>query len=110
MTIVEDAPTSDFLKTELPKIVEEASMQTVQEQYAPEQPLKIGDAAILMAADGYGKGTIKGRNSSQIIVIKTSETALNFTFDKAPDQHELYLKSLSIFEEVKERRHMEHGE
>ena len=109
MTIVEDAPTSEFLKTELPKVVEEASLQTALNQYDPGQPLEIGDAAILMAADGYGKGTIKGRNNSQMVVIKTSETALNFTFDKAPDSRDLYLKALSIFNDVKDRRHMEHG-
>lgn len=109
MRIIEDAPTSEFLKTDLPKIVEEASVQTASERYEPEEALDIGDAAILMAADGYGRGTIRGRSSEQVVVIKTSEAALNFVFGKTPDPKDLYLKAISIFNKIKESRHMEHG-
>lgn len=109
MTIVEDAPTSESLNTELPRIVEAASRQTEDVQYKPVGELKIGDAAILMAADGYGSGIIRGRRDDELVVIKTSETAMNFTFDKTPDAHELYLKALQIFIKVQNQRHMEHG-
>lgn len=109
MTIIEDAPTSESLNTDLPKIVEAASKQTEDVQYNPGEELKVGDAAILMAADGYGRGIIRGRRDEELVVIKTSETALNFSFDKTPDAHELYLKALAIFKRIQDQRHMEHG-
>ncbi len=109
MTIVEDAPGSEALHTDLPEIVEAAAEQTESEPFTPDEPLAIGDAAILMAADGYGNGTIRGKRDDETVVIKTSETALNFTFDKIPDPFELYTKALAIFTKIQEQRHMEHG-
>lgn len=109
MTIVEDAPGSEALHTDLPNIVEAAAQQTESEPFTPDEPLAIGDAAILMAADGYGSGTIRGKRDGEVVVIKTSETALNFTFDKIPDPFDLYLKALAIFIKIQEQRHMEHG-
>jgi hypothetical protein len=110
MTIIEDAPQTESLITDLPKIVEAASLQTENSQYEPEEQLKVGDAAILMAADGYGSGVIRGRRDDESVVVKTSETALNFSFDKTPDPYELFLKALQIFSKIKDQRHMEHGE
>ena len=110
MAISEDAPESDIIDTSLPELVEKASLQTEEESFIPENEIPIGDAAILMAADGYGLGIIKGKIESEIIVIKTSETTLNFSFDKTPDPFELYERVLQIFNRIKEQRHMEHGE
>lgn len=109
MTIVEDAPRSDVLNTELPKIVEAASKQTEETSFEPDEQLAIGDAAILMAADGYGSGTIRGVRDEELVVIKTSETALNFSFDKTPEPFELYIRALEIFKKIQDQRHMEHG-
>ncbi len=109
MTIIEDAPTSEVLNTDLPKIVEKASKQTEEEPFNPGGTLEIGDAAILMAADGYGSGIIRGRRDDDIVTIKTSETAINFSFNKTPAPHELYLRALQIFTKIQEQRHMEHG-
>lgn len=109
MTIIEDAPIADHLETRLPELVEQASNQTESEQFIPDYPIAIGDAAILMAADGYGRGIVRGRKNKETVVIKTSETALNFAFETEPDPYELYLKVLEILERVKKSRHMEHG-
>lgn len=110
MTIVEDAPESGSLNTNLPELVEKASEQTEEEQFIPEKDIPIGDAAILMAADGYGNGKVRGKKEQEVIVIRTSETAMNFSFNKDPDPYELYLKVLAIFEKIRSSRHMEHGE
>nr|WP_205620817.1 hypothetical protein [Pseudomonas chengduensis] len=109
MTITEDAPTSESLHTDLPTIIEAAAKQTENEPFIPDTPLAIGDAAILMAADGYGSGTIRGKRENEIVVIKTSETALNFTHDKIPNPFQLYKKALKIFKNIQNQRHMEHG-
>lgn len=110
MTVIEDAPESDVLKTNLPKIVVEAADQTEETPFVPETDIPIGDAAILMAADGYGKGIIRGRRDAELIVIKTSETTLNFSFEKIPDPYALYIKALEIFNRIEKQRHMEHGD
>ncbi len=110
MTIIEDAPESEKLITNLPTLVKQASEQTEDAQFIPEENIPIGDAAILMAADGYGNGNIRGKKNNELVVLKTSESALNFSFSKDPDSYELYLKALQIFERIKTNRHMEHGE
>lgn len=109
MTIIEDAPEADVLQTNLPNLVEAVSQQTEDSRYMPEEPIPIGDAAILMAADGYGRGIIRGHRDDELVVIKTSETALNFTFEKTPDSSALYTKALNIFDRIEKQRHMEHG-
>ena len=108
MTIVEDAPENQPLNTELPFHIEQVANQTIEEQYISEKPLPIGDAAILMAADGYGHGTVRGKRGSEFITIKTSETVKNFSFDKNPDPDELYQEAISIFNEIKDKRHLGH--
>jgi len=69
MTVVEDAPGAEVLKTDLPYLVEEASQQTEDKRFIPERKIPIGDAAILMVADGYGNGTIRGRRNDEVVVI-----------------------------------------
>lgn len=110
MAVVEDAPESDSLNTKLPELVTEASKQTENVAYVPSFNVDIGDAAILMAADGYGSGKVRGRKEGEVIVIKTSETAINFSFSKIPDPNELYIFVKDILERIKDRRHLEHGE
>ncbi|EON6315340.1 hypothetical protein [Vibrio cholerae] len=108
MTIVEDAPESEPLNTDLPYHIEKAANQTADQQYVSDEPLPIGDAAILMAADGYGHGTVKGKRDNEVITIKTSETVKNFSFDKNPEPDALYRKALEIFDEIKQKRHLGH--
>lgn len=110
MAIIEDASQNGVLETSLPELVNEASNQTELDAYVPEFSIPIGDAAILMAADGYGSGKVRGKKNGEIIVIRTSETSLNFTFYKTPDPHEFYLHVLEILNKIKDQRHMEHGE
>ena len=108
MQIVEDAPEAEPLNTQLPEYVQKASEQTVDNEYTPLEELPIGDAAILMAADGYGNGTIKGKQGNETIIIKTSETRKHFRFNKDPDPYELYIKAFAIFEKIKTERHLRH--
>lgn len=108
MTVVEEAPENQPLNTDLPLHIEKAANQTVEEQYVANEPLPIGDAAILMAADGYGHGIVKGKRNDEYVTIKTSETVKNFSFDKKPEPEDLYQKAFEIFEEIKEKRHLGH--
>lgn len=110
MTITEDAPEDQKLQTNLPELVAQVSKQTQEEQFLPVTNIPIGDAAILMAADGYGNGKVRGKKGNDIVVIKTSETAMSFSFQRDPDPYEFYLKALAIFERIKKSRHMKHRE
>ncbi len=108
MQIIEDSSDMEPLNTKLPEYVKQVSEQTEDEEYNPLETLPIGDAAILMAADGYGSGTVKGKHDNEIITIKTSETQKHFIFDKDPDPYELYKKVVTIFEKIKTERHLRH--
>ena len=75
-----------------------------------DQKLDIGDAAILMAADGYGSGYVKGKKGGDFITIRTSETIKNFTFLKDVKPEKLFEKAYNLFKKIKNDRHMKHDE
>lgn len=108
MTVVEEAPESEPLSTELASHIENASNQTAEKEYTTAEPMAIGDAAILMAADGYGNGVVIGKSGEEWITIKTSETTKNFTFQRDPEPLELFLKAVAIFEQIQSDRHLDH--
>ncbi len=103
----EDSGLSEPLKTKLPERVGSVAEGQAGATDTTE-PLSITDAAILMAADGYGAGFVRGRVGSEFITIRTSETIRNFSFDKNPIPEELYETALRVFERIKKERHMEH--
>ena len=70
----------------------------------------ISDAAILMAADGYGDAKILGFRNQDQVVVKTSENQVSFNYDDDPDPIELAREAISILEDIEENRHLEDGE
>lgn len=107
MKVVEESTKHEPLDTDLPGHVEGIVNQTEDSPYRPE-PLPIGDAAILMAADGYGSGFVEGKQGNEMIKIRTSETVRNFRFSRIPKPEELYRRAAQIFRKIQEERHMEH--
>ena len=107
MKIQEESTGDNVISTNLPKLVKSASEQTQEKPFVPKK-IDIGDAAILMAADGYGSGCVKGKQKGEIIVIKTSETIKNFSFLKEATPEDLFRKTYEIFMKIKEDRHMKH--
>lgn len=107
MKVEEDSGQGTPIDTNLAEHVQGILDQTEERPYQPE-PLPIGDAAILMAADGYGKGYVRGRQGEDFIVIRTSETVRNFSFLRDPKPKDLYRKTVEILERIREERHMEH--
>lgn len=107
MKVEEDSDQSTPLDTDLPEHVQGILNQTSDRPYSPE-PLPIGDAAILMAADGYGKGYVRGKQGEDFVIIRTSETVRNFSFSRDPSPEDLYKKTVEILEHIKEERHMDH--
>jgi hypothetical protein len=107
MKIEEESDGDRPIKTDLPKHVQEIADLKEGQDYKPKE-IPMGDAAILMAADGYGSGLVEGKHGKETIVIRTSETIMNFTFLKEPEPEELYRITLRIFEKIRKERHMEH--
>jgi hypothetical protein len=107
MKIDEDSDQLNPITTNLAEHVEGILDQTEEKPYRP-NALPIGDAAILMAADGYGKGFVRGKQGEDFTVIRTSETVRNFSFSRDPEPHDLYQKTVEILIKIREERHMEH--
>lgn len=107
MRVEEDSGRREPLATALPDHVESIVEQTEGLPYDP-GPLPIGDAAILMAADGYGKGYVQGRKGDRFVKVRTSDSVQNFTFSRDPKPEDLYKRTVELLEKVSEERNMEH--
>jgi hypothetical protein len=107
MRVQEESARDEPLNTKLAEVVQ-SMVNPTGPGYPPTEPLPIGDAAILMAADGYGTGLVEGRVGSDFVIIRTSETIRNFASEKDPDPHALYCEAREIFEKIKRERHMDH--
>lgn len=77
-------------------------------KWVPDHPAPIADAAMLMAADGYGVGSAVGIENGEEVKIKTSKTRKSFVFDKEPNPDALAKKARSIFSMISAERDMRH--
>jgi len=76
--------------------------------YEPNEEPDITDAALLMAADGYGTGKAVGTEDGQEVVVRTSESQKSFLFEKQPQPESLAVATRNQFERVSEERDMKH--
>lgn len=85
-------------------------MQRILEDpnYEPNLPPSISDAAVLMAADGYGRGRVSGTQNGEVVVIRTSETQKSFLFSKTPVSEQLALQAHKYFLAINKERDMRH--
>jgi hypothetical protein len=68
----------------------------------------VGDAALLMAADGYGRAKVEGHEGDRAVVIRTSENQKSFLLDKDPEPAALAEAARSEFSRVSDERYLEH--
>lgn len=68
----------------------------------------VGDAALLMAADGYGRARVRGRENEQEVVIRTSENQKSFLLDADAEPEVLFERALAAFLQISEERGLEH--
>lgn len=73
-----------------------------------DKPAAITDAALLMAADGYGSGQIVGLKGDEQVLIRTSDTQKSFLHAKEPDVEQLATIVRQNFEAISDERDMEH--
>lgn len=77
-------------------------------KYEPTQVPDITDAAVLMAADGYGSGKAVGKEGDHEVVVRTSESQKSFLFEKEPEPELLAMAARTQFERVSTERDMKH--
>ena len=77
-------------------------------QFQPERIPDITDAALLMAADGYGNGKVVGSQDGEKRILRTSETKKSFPSDKEPDPRVLAQQAIAQFLQVSQERDMDH--
>lgn len=68
----------------------------------------VGDAALLMAADGYGNGKVVGVEEERTVTIRTSDNQKSFVFDRDPDPEELYRTAYEQFKKINDERYLDH--
>lgn len=93
------------LSTQLVELIEKILENP---NFQPSKEPDITDAALLMAADGYGSGKAVGIEGGDEVVVKTSESQKSFLFDKSPDPKKLATLANQHFKRVSEERDMKH--
>lgn len=68
----------------------------------------VGDAALLMAADGYGRARVKGIEGQHETVIRTSDNQKSFLLDGDPQPEALFEHASAAFRRISEERGLEH--
>jgi hypothetical protein len=82
---IEEHSPDGTLKTKLRSLT--ASVK--HEETVETTEVDIGDAAILMAADGYGSARVSGTVGKRRTTVRTSETQINFKYDAHASADEL---------------------
>ncbi|MFA5170980.1 MAG: hypothetical protein WC426_05385 [Sulfuriferula sp.] len=77
-------------------------------KFEPDMEPDITDAALLMAADGYGSGKATGVEDGQDVVVRTSESQKSFLHSKEPIPDALAQAARIQFAKISEERNMDH--
>lgn len=105
VTVREQTSRAEGLNSEVVELMDKILESS---EYEPEEIPAISDAAILMAADGYGRGKVSGIENGQEVVIKTGDAQKSFLHSKDPVPKELALKAKVQFDKVSKERDMKH--
>lgn len=100
--------TQDSRKGLATQISELVSRILENSEYEPEFDVAIGDAAILMAADGYGSGRVVGEQDGEEVTIRTSDAQKTFLFSKEPTPADLAREAEKHFRRTSAERDMRH--
>lgn len=71
-------------------------------------PVPIGDAAILMAADGYGTAEVTGRRGAETVVVKTTENAIQLKLEADVSPSELAVAVIREVVRLRSTRKLKH--
>lgn len=99
------------IETKLPEIAAAfLSDKPAAEMVVLMEPLLdgLGDAALLMAADGYGRARVKGSERGRDVIIRTSENQKSFLFEGDPHPSRLFEQAFDAFKKINDERGLEH--
>ncbi len=82
--------------------------QATFKRLVAESPPSVTDAAVIMAADGFGKARISGRKGKRFITVTTLDSQIGFTFAKDPDPRDLAREAAAVFSRISDERYLEH--
>jgi len=68
----------------------------------------VGDAALLMAADGYGRARVIGVEETRTVTIRTSDNQKSFMVANELSPEELYATAYAQFSQISKDRYLEH--
>jgi hypothetical protein len=105
VSIKETSPDDKGITTNIVTLVRNIMSNS---NYQPDIAVDIADAALLMAADGYGKGKVVGFNGNTEVIIRTSDNQKSFLAEIEPEPLELAIKATAIFEKISTERDMRH--
>lgn len=105
VSVRETSDSSTGLSTELVKLFQQILENP---KYQPKTEPDITDAAMLMAADGYGSGKAVGMDGDIEVIVRTNESQKSFLFNKEPDPEMLANVARVQFESVSAERDMRH--
>lgn len=105
VAVRETSESTKGLSTELVKLIERILENP---KYQPKAEPDITDAAMLMAADGYGSGKAVGMDGDSEVIVRTNETQKSFLYEKDPEPEMLATAARMQFERVSEERDMGH--
>lgn len=95
--------------TQIAQAMDSASASPDEVQKMMEPLLEgVGDAALLMAADGYGHGKVVGIEQTRTVTIRTSENQKSFLHAKDPTPEELFQVAFEEFSKMNEDRNLNH--
>ncbi|HOY57898.1 MAG TPA: hypothetical protein PK640_07150, partial [Verrucomicrobiota bacterium] len=112
VAVREKKPDGDGIKTALRELMRDLLAEPPAPRRAEpatgQRAVDMTDAAMLMAADGYGHGRVIGEHRGEEIVIRTSDTHKSFLHPKDPVPAELAAAAANLFKVISDERHMEH--
>jgi hypothetical protein len=106
VSISEKAKTENGLITNIKSIMK--GFFEDKENKLEHKSYDISDAALLMAADGYGHAKVEGKSDGSNLVIKTKDNQKSFQFDKTPDIEEFFELVKKKFEAINNERDLQH--
>lgn len=106
LTISETGSKENPLRTKLLELAVVLSQDNESDRVMGKVDLT--DAAVLMAADGYGAGRVKGYSKDVETVVLTAQNQLSFLFSKEPAAETLATEALRRLRRESERRGLMH--
>jgi hypothetical protein len=104
LTIGEASKQGVSLPTTAPEIARRIEADSVGNA----SPAPIGDAAILMAADGYGTAEVTGRRGTETVVVKTTENAIQLKLEADVSPSELAAAVIREVVRLRSTRKLKH--